>query len=62
VTIVGNYLLGATHVSLNGTPATALNNTQASIRVKVPKGASTGKISVMTAGGTATNPKVFTVK
>ena len=62
VTITGSNFIGASAVRFNGTTApgfTVLSATQ--IRSTVPAGASTGRISVSTAGGTATSSGDFTV-
>ena len=48
-------------VKFNGTPATVTAATATSITVTVPSGATTGTISVTTAGGTATSATSFTV-
>jgi len=62
VTITGNNFTGATAVKFNGTAATSfavVSNTR--IDTTVPTGATTGKISVTTPGGTATSASDFTV-
>ncbi len=62
VTIIGNNFTGATLVNFNGVAATTFNvvsNTE--IRANVPAGATTGKISVTAADGTATSASDFTV-
>ena len=61
VTIKGIHLSGATSVSFNGTPATIVTNTSTTVTTRVPVGATTGDISVVTPGGTATSPKIFTI-
>lgn len=60
-TITGTRLAGVTSVTFNGIPAAKLNaNTASSLRVIVPTGATTGKITVTTAAGTATSTDNFT--
>jgi hypothetical protein len=62
VTITGNNLNGATGVTFNGTVAsnfTVDSNTQ--LRANVPSGATTGKIRVTNAAGTAISANNFTV-
>ncbi|MHB1462728.1 MAG: beta strand repeat-containing protein, partial [Armatimonadota bacterium] len=62
ITITGTNLTGATAVDINGTNVptfTVVSNT--SLTVTVPSGATTGKIAVTTAGGTATSVVNFTV-
>jgi hypothetical protein len=61
VTITGKKLGGATNVSFNGHSATIVSNTATTIVAKVPTGATSGKISVTTAGGTGTSATSFTV-
>jgi len=62
VTISGTNLSGATAVKFNGTSATITLNNATTIKANVPAGASTGKITVTTPGGTATSSGTFTVK
>jgi len=52
---IDDHILSARPVAINGTAAANF------IRVTVPAGASSGKISVTNAGGTATSAKAFTV-
>jgi len=62
ITITGNHFLNASSVKFNTTPATIFtvdSNTQ--IRATVPNGATTGKISVTTTGGTGLSAANFTV-
>jgi hypothetical protein len=62
VTITGTNFTGATAVSFNNTNATTFNVESAtSITATVPTGATTGRIRVTTAGGTATSTTDFTV-
>src|SRR6266511_3924968 len=61
VTITGTNLSGATSVKFNGVSVTITSNTATQIVTKVPAGATTGKITVTTAGGTATSATNFTV-
>ena len=61
VTIIGTNLSGA--VKFNGITSTEIivNGNSTSITATVPVGATTGKISVITSGGTATSTTDFTV-
>jgi hypothetical protein len=62
VTISGTNLGGATQVAFNGTAATTFTvDSQTQIRAAVPAAATTGKISVTTAGGTAMSTNDFSV-
>ncbi|MBK8724747.1 MAG: immunoglobulin domain-containing protein [Holophagaceae bacterium] len=61
VTISGTNFSGATAVKFNGTSATFTVNSGTQISTTVPVGATTGTVSVQTAGGTATSPAPFTV-
>lgn len=58
----GSHFVGTTGVSINGVGAKFSVLTANFIRVTVPAGATTGKISVTNAGGTATSAKSFTVQ
>ncbi|HLX32291.1 MAG TPA: IPT/TIG domain-containing protein [Gaiellaceae bacterium] len=62
VTINGSNFTGATSVKFNGTsqPTYTIVSTS-KITTTVPAGATTGKISVITGGGTATSSGTFTV-
>jgi virginiamycin B lyase len=61
VTITGENLGRATKVAFNGTPAKAiLSDTATQIVTVVPRGATTGLISVTTRAGTATSTTTFT--
>ena len=61
VTIVGYGLNGATSVSFSGIPATILYDAPAVIYAKVPAGATTGKVQVVTPSGTLTSNVAFEV-
>jgi trimeric autotransporter adhesin len=61
ITIKGTKLAGATKVMIGTKAATIVTDKAGQIKIKVPKGAKTGKIKVTTPGGTAiskTNLKV----
>ena len=62
VTINGTNLAGATSVTFNGVAASITSNTATQIHADVPVNATTGKVAVTTAGGTATSTANFTVK
>lgn len=57
-----SHFVGTTAVAVNGTAASFKVLTANFIRVTVPAGATSGKISVTDAGGTATSAKAFTVQ
>jgi hypothetical protein len=61
VTISGTNLLGATKVTFNGKPAIITKDTAGKIKVVVPPGATTGRVQVSTAGGSAKSASSFTV-
>lgn len=62
VTVIGTNLTGARAVKFNGLASTTITNISAtSLKAIVPVGATTGKISVTTPGGTATSATSFTV-
>src|SRR5207244_6180821 len=62
VTINGTDFTGVTAVTFNGTSATTFTVTSTTaIQATVPGGATTGPLSVATAGGTATSASNFTV-
>jgi FG-GAP repeat len=62
VTITGTNLSGATAVSFNGKLATPIiSNTATSITVRVPSGATTGKLSITNAKGTVISTTNFVV-
>jgi subtilisin-like proprotein convertase family protein len=62
VTITGNDFTGATSVTFNGLSAVFNVNSDTQITATVPSGASTGAISVTTAGGTSSGPTNFVVE
>jgi len=63
VTVNGKFLLGATAVSFNGTPATTFSNISGTyVSVTVPTGATSGPITVTTANGSSTSTGSFTVE
>lgn len=61
VTINGTGLTQATKVTFNGTTASFTVNSDIEITATVPTGATTGKIAVTTAGGSAASATSFTV-
>jgi uncharacterized repeat protein (TIGR03803 family) len=62
VVITGNSFTGATKVTFGGIAATSFTvNSYTQITATVPVGAVTGKIQVITPGGTATSATAFTV-
>jgi uncharacterized repeat protein (TIGR02543 family) len=61
VTIKGTNLSGATKVTFNGVKGTITKDTAMRLKVKVPSGATTGKIKVITPGGKVKTATVFTV-
>ncbi len=61
VAITGTNLLGVSAVKFNGTTATFTTSTATSVSATVPTGATTGKITVTTPGGTATSLTDYTV-
>jgi uncharacterized repeat protein (TIGR03803 family) len=61
VTILGTNLIGATGVSFNGTAATFTIVSASEISTKVPTGATNGKVTVTTPGGTLSSNVVFRV-
>jgi hypothetical protein len=61
VTIKGTNLAKATKITFNGKAAKAITDTATKIVTKVPSGATTGKIKVVTAGGSATSRSKFKV-
>ena len=61
IIILGTNLTGTTSVSFNGTPATFTVVSNSQIKATVPAGATTGKVTVMTPGGTRTSNTPFRV-
>lgn len=61
VTLTGTNFTGATAVRFNGTAATFTVVSSKQITTVVPKGATSGLISVTTPSGTATSPKRFRI-
>jgi predicted RNA-binding protein with TRAM domain len=63
ITILGAGFIGASAVTFNGTPAATFTvNTDGKITAYVPKGATTGRISVTTPTGTYTSRSDFTIR
>lgn len=61
VVVTGTSLTGATALTLNGTAASFMPNSATQITATVPNGATTGKFSVTTPGGSASSASNFTV-
>ena len=61
VTITGTNLAGATKVTFNGVAAVITKDAATKIKVKVPVGATTGKIKVTAPGGKVKTATAFTV-
>jgi uncharacterized repeat protein (TIGR03803 family) len=61
VRILGTDLTGATSVSFNGTPAAFIVASSTQILTRVPAGATTGKVQVITPGGTLLSNVGFVV-
>jgi DNA-binding beta-propeller fold protein YncE len=61
VTITGSNVAGAIAVKFNGLPARVSSDAATQITATVPNGATTGRISVSTPGGTATSASSFAV-
>ena len=61
VVIKGTNLTGATRVAFNGVAATIIKDFARNIRVKVPVGATTGKIEIVTPKGRVQTATVFKV-
>jgi hypothetical protein len=61
VTITGTGFTGATSVKFNSTAASFTVSSATQISTSVPKGATTGKVSVTTPAGAATSASNFTV-
>src|SRR6185437_15177850 len=62
VTITGTTLDDSTVVRLNGMAMPVVTQTGTQIVATIPEGATTGKITVATFGGTATSVATFGVK
>jgi hypothetical protein len=62
VTISGKNLSSASEVTFGGTAALVLADTSTEITTRIPAGARTGHVEVMTGGGLAASPKKFKVK
>jgi hypothetical protein len=61
LTIVGHHLSGATGVAIGGVSAPIISDKDTQIVTKVHTGAKSGRITVTTAGGTATSVQKFSV-
>jgi hypothetical protein len=61
VTIIGYGLTGATSVTFNGTPAAFTVEASTAILARVPSGATSGKVQVITPSGTLSSNKAFQV-
>ena len=61
VTITGSNLSGTTAITFNGTPASFTVSSATQVITTVPNGATTGKISVTTASGSANSAASFSV-
>ena len=61
VTILGTRLTGATSVTFNGTPAAFTVESGSFIKTKVPVGATTGTVQVLTPNGTLSSNVKFRV-
>jgi hypothetical protein len=61
VVITGAGFTGTTKVTFGATATSFTVNGNTQVTATVPTGAVTGKISITTAGGTATSATVFTV-
>jgi len=62
VTLNGNGLIQATSIAVGGKAVTAFTvNSDSKLTIKIPAGATTGKIAVVTPGGRATSSTNFTV-
>jgi hypothetical protein len=60
--VYGRYLLGATSVTINGTPAVFSVTSNGVLQVTVPVGASSGPIVITTPNGSVTSAFNFTVQ
>jgi hypothetical protein len=61
VTVNGSGFTGVSSVKLNGKAAQFIVSSSTKLYTKVPSGATTGKISVTTPGGTGQSAANFTV-
>jgi len=61
VLILGNNLTGSSSVSFNGVAASFTVESDTYIKVAVPKGATTGTVSVVTTSGTLNSNPQFVV-
>src|SRR5688572_17175606 len=61
VTITGTNLADATDVKFNGTSSAIVTKSATTITTTVPTGATSGKVTVTTPGGTATSASDFEV-
>jgi hypothetical protein len=61
VTISGTTFVGVSSVKFNGVAAAASTLNATTIKATVPAGATTGSVTVITPGGTATSPSPFSV-
>jgi IPT/TIG domain len=61
VTVAGTGLAGATKVTIAGKKATVVTDTPTRIVMLVPPRATSGTVHVVTAGGTAISPTIFSV-
>jgi hypothetical protein len=61
VTVTGTGLAGARKVAVHGKRATVVSDGPTAIVVVVPRKATTGPVTVVTAGGKVTSTMLFTV-
>jgi len=61
VTIFGTDLAKTINASVNGKPAKITGNTPNTLKITIPEGATTGKITVTTSFGTTTSTEIFLV-
>jgi uncharacterized protein (TIGR03437 family) len=61
VLILGNHLTGSTSVTFNGVAAKYTVESDSYIKATVPKGATTGTVSVVTPSGTLNSNPQFVV-
>ena len=62
VTLIGNYFVGATGLSVNGQAATFTVEASGAVQFVVPAGATSGPIVVATPGGTAASSAVLNIQ